>query len=191
MRLFTAIELPDPVRAHLVTVRDRLVESLGSPGAVSWVKPENVHITLKFLGEVPDAAVGKLVDALAGVAVRPMRLVADHMVFFPKRGPVRVIAAGLVGDVEELRRLNAGIEEACAGLGFPREGRAYTPHATIGRVRPTPRKGDLIAVRDVPLDGAFPGPNFSAGGFVLMRSELNPKGAIYTPAARFPRKTGT
>src|SRR3712207_508452 len=113
MRLFTAIELPEPVRAHLLDVRDRLHDPAEAV-AVSWVKPENLHVTLKFLGEVPDAAVGGLLESLARVDVRPIRLVADHIVYFPKRGPVRVIAAGLGGDVRELVRLYEQIEAACA-----------------------------------------------------------------------------
>ena len=191
MRLFTAIELPESVRAHLLAVRDRLGSQLDAGGAVTWVKPENLHVTLKFLGEVPDAAVGGLVESLARIEVPPMRLVADHMVYFPKRGPVRVIAAGLGGDVHELARLYEQMEAACAALGFPPEGRAYTPHATIGRTRITRRGGGAFNVRGVPLDDAFPGPSFTATGFVLMKSQLNPKGSVYTPAAHFPREPGT
>jgi RNA 2',3'-cyclic 3'-phosphodiesterase len=114
MRLFTAVELPGEVREHLLRVRGELVEAAGLADAVSWVKPENLHVTLKFLGEVPDPAVGELTKLLGGVRFEPMRLAADHMVFFPKRGPVRVIAAGMAGDVDKLEGLFAEVENACA-----------------------------------------------------------------------------
>ena len=187
MRLFTAIELPEPVRAHLLRVRAELLKSPDLADAVSWVKPENLHVTLKFLGEVPDAALPKLTHSLAAVSVEPTRLTPGRMVLFPQRGPVRVIAAGFAGDVERLSRLFADIEDACAAAGFEREGRAYTPHATLGRGRPGRGGSGLRRLRDETFERLFPGPAFTADRFVLMQSQLNPKGAIYTPAAHFPR----
>jgi 2'-5' RNA ligase len=187
MRLFTAIELPGPVREHLQRVRAELLKAGDFADAVSWVKAENLHVTLKFLGEVPDVGVRELVDELAKVPVGPMRLAADEMVVFPKRGPVRVIATGFGGDVGRLAQLFADVEDACAAAGFEREGRAYTPHATLGRARPGRGGADLRRIRDATARHLFPGPEFTADGFVLMQSQLNPKGAIYTPAAHFPR----
>lgn len=186
MRLFTAIELPEPVREHLTHLRGELTTAADLADAVSWTKPENLHVTLKFLGEVADDAVRPLVDALAGVAVQPMDLAADHMVYFPKRGRVRVIAAGLTGDVARLGRLYADVESACATLGFAPEGRAFTPHVTLGRARHGRQGGGLRRVREALLEGSLPGPRFVAARFVLMRSQLKPTGAIYTPAAHFP-----
>jgi 2'-5' RNA ligase len=191
VRLFTAIELPEPVKAHLASVRAKLENPVELGGAISWVKPENVHVTLKFFGEVPDAAVGELIESLNRVIVEPMNLAADRMVYFPKRGPVRVIAAGIGGSLDKLARVYEQIEDASAALGFARERRAYTPHATLGRARITRRGGGVFGLRDATLDEAFPGPKFKADGFTLMRSDLKPTGAIYTPAAHFPLKSGT
>jgi RNA 2',3'-cyclic 3'-phosphodiesterase len=190
MRLFTAIELPKQVREHLLHVKAEM-SSHTEPSAVSWVKPDNLHVTLKFLGEVPDAAVGRLGDALGRVRVDPMRLAADHLVVFPIRGPVRVIAVGFLGDVERLGELFRQVEDACAAVGLEREGRPYTPHATLGRARPGRAGAELRRVRDMQLADVFPGPAFTADRFVLMQSQLHPKGAIYTPAAHFPSKLGT
>jgi 2'-5' RNA ligase len=186
MRLFTAIELPDPVREHLVAVRGELAKLVELGGAISWVKPDNLHVTLKFLGDVPDERVNALCDALGRVTIRPMRLVPSGMVYFPKRGPIRVIAVGLGGDVEQLQRVFSDIENACESLGFGREARAYTPHATLGRARITRRGGGVFGLRNLDVDHRFPGPMFGADAFTLMQSQLHPKGAIYTPAARFP-----
>src|SRR5688500_13113779 len=126
MRLFTAIELPDPAREHLQRVRAKLMKSPVFEDAVSWVKPENLHVTLKFLGEVPDAQVKPLIDSLSRVTVEPMELVAGQMLFFPKRGPARVIGAAIGGDVDQLQAVFGQIEDACAEAGFEREGRKFT-----------------------------------------------------------------
>jgi RNA 2',3'-cyclic 3'-phosphodiesterase len=184
MRLFTAIELPEDVRAHLGRVRAQLVKTMGLDDAVSWVKSENLHVTLKFLGEVPDADAKQLVESLTGVASERMELSAAGTVYFPKRGPVRVIAVGLDGDVDKLLKLYNDIEDACAAAGFAREGRAYTPHVTLGRARRT--SNDIRDVRQAELAGTFPGPSFRANGFVLIHSQPKPTGSIYTVAARFP-----
>jgi 2'-5' RNA ligase len=190
VRLFTAIELPATVRQHLVTARAAIASTAGERGAVSWVQPENLHVTLKFLGEVPDERLGRLCDALARVIVEPTRLVAGGLVLFPKRGAIRVIAAGLSGEVERFGRLFADVEDACASAGFEREGRIYMPHVTLGRARPGRNAAGLRRLRD-DVAAITAGPEFTADGFVLMQSQLHPKGAIYTPAAHFPRKSST
>src|SRR5688572_11271909 len=112
MRLFTAIELPDDAREHLQRVRSKLMKARALVDAVSWVKPENLHITLKFLGEVPDARIKSLIDSLARVTVEPMELFAEQMLCFPRRGPVRVIGVGVGGDVDGLADVFEQIEDA-------------------------------------------------------------------------------
>ena len=191
MRLFTAIELPEPVREYLLRIRTALAKSVDLADAVSWVKPENLHVTLKFLGEVPDETAGELATSLGRIQVASMRLAVDHIVYFPKRGAVRVIAGGFTGDVAELVDLFSRVEDVCAAAGFEREGRAYTPHVTLGRARYGRGGAALRRVREKTLAHLFPGPEFSAAGFVLMRSQLHPEGAIYTPVARFSAEAGT
>ena len=185
MRLFLAIELPEPARRHLAGVQSVIAPAL--PKA-SRPAARNLHLTLKFLGDVPDAGVPALCDALREVRLDgPMTLSATRLECFPPRGPVRVIAAGLEegGGVGRLPRLHAETEAACAGLGFPREGRPYRPHVTLARARiPVP------ASRRAPLEeltaSAWPGPAFTAGEFCLIESRLKPTGAEYTVLARFP-----
>src|ERR1043165_767414 len=130
MRVFLAIELPEKSRRHL----DRLCQHLRRPHdlaqSVSWVKRDNWHITLKFLGEVEDACIPEITPALAAVQVHPMNLFADRMQYFPKRGPVRVVSVGIGGDAGLLNHLPKHIEDALQPLGFPREDRPYTAHIT-------------------------------------------------------------
>jgi 2'-5' RNA ligase len=156
--------------------------------SVSWVKRENWHITVKFLGEVPDAQVPNVKDVLAHVKVEPMELFADRMLYFPKRGPVRVIAIGIGGDAGRLNQLYDRIEEACQQLGFPKENRPYRAHITLARSRQGQGGNGHTNVRSATLATQFPGPSFHSNQFVLMQSELHPQGSRYTAVAKFAVK---
>src|SRR4051812_21864075 len=112
MRLFLAIELPEATRRHLLEAVDLLRPAWAN---VRWVKPDNLHLTLKFLGEVSEGAVAPLCEALRNVPSKAqLHLQPDHVELLPPRGSVRVIAAGVGGDVESLGALANDIETACA-----------------------------------------------------------------------------
>jgi len=185
MRLFLAIELPEVAREHLAQVRDRLAADRLK---ASFTRDQNLHITLRFLGEVEPARVGEidasmsLVRAGGGIELR-----ASRLEFFPSRGQVRVIAAGFDGSLGVLRELHRTIEQRCCYFGFDRETRAYLPHATLARGRP----GMPASVRSqaADLEGYFPGPGFTVHDFVLMASTLRPTGSEYRVVARFALKS--
>lgn len=183
MRLFIAIELTPPVREHVsgIAARARSTEI----GPCSWVRTDNLHVTVKFLGEVPEPQIPEVCAALGKVmAGGPIVLRSSHLECFPPRGPVRVIAAGLSGEIERLRDAHAQIETACAQIGIPAEGRRFVPHITLARARrglPARARNELESItRD-----DFPGAEMAAGKFVLMESRLKPTGAEYLPLARF------
>jgi 2'-5' RNA ligase len=190
MRLFTAIELPEPVRRHLFDVaaelRRQLEAGSGRRPAVSWTKEPNLHVTLKFLGEVPDARVPSVCDALRAVKQNPpaLRLHAEGVDTFPSRNAVRIIHAKVAGDADRLAALYDAIEARCAALGFPRENRRFRPHVTIGRPR-EPLRG-VWGTLEQAASGRFPGPEFHATSFSLVQSRLSPAGAIYSTVATFP-----
>jgi 2'-5' RNA ligase len=182
VRLFIAIELPEPVRGHLSTLVPALKRGNELSG-VSWVKCENWHITLKFLGEVDAERLPEIVESLARIPVEPMQLCAQEIIYFPRRGPIRVFAAGVGGNAEALCRLHGKIEPECAQLGFAPEQREYCPHVTFGRAG---RQGrSWLGLRKVRLDPMFPGPIFRADHFVLMRSHLGQAGSKYEVLQRF------
>src|SRR5438094_94787 len=133
MRLFLAIDLPEDVRDHLAGVRDALRPIL--PKA-SFAKIENLHVTLKFLGEVDEKKRGELVESLGKIRAGPVSLAAEKVECFPNRGPVRIVTAALAGNVAPLRALQDSIEQRCKFLGFEREQRAFRPHVTLARARP-------------------------------------------------------
>ena len=141
MRLFLAMLLSSEAQASLAGVGRVLRASfpvVGGRGKVSWVGAGNLHLTVKFLGEVVAERVPGICDALMGLGVGarlPISVRAEHLECFPPRGAVRVITAGIGGDAGPLVLLHDRVEEVCAGLGFGREGRRYRPHVTLGRAR--------------------------------------------------------
>src|SRR5438067_1959766 len=122
MRLFLAIELPQEVKQYLDQVRQTFEQIGDLREELSFVKRENWHVTLKFLGEVADADVPALVSELSHIPVEPMKLCARFLTYFQNRNP-RVIAVAVDGEVERLAKLFAQIEDACERLAFAKEQR--------------------------------------------------------------------
>lgn len=190
MRLFTAILLPDAARSHLARVESELKGLWNAPRkwpAVSWTREPNLHVTLKFLGEVPDERVPGVCDALDRVSFpsSPLRLETDRLDAFPSRGSIRVLHAHVAGDEEALGMLFSSIDSACATIGFPREHRRYRAHVTLGRAR-APLRGAWEELERATAE-QWPGPVFEASQFALVHSRLNPTGSVYTTLATFPK----
>lgn len=180
MRLFTAIELPESAREHLIRIQNRLHEM--TPDGVSRTRGENLHLTLKFIGEISDDRIDALCRALREVSVEPMQLRTGGIVLFPPRGPVRIIACGFAGEVGAAQSLQEQIEKQCEGQGIAREGRRYIPHVTLARARhplSAATRDELLRVE------MSQGPKFECGHFVLMQSHLESAGARYVVVARF------
>ncbi|MGH7178883.1 MAG: RNA 2',3'-cyclic phosphodiesterase [Tepidisphaeraceae bacterium] len=176
MRLFTAITLPEPAWRHLADVQRGLPTR-----ALRLVGSQNLHITLKFLGEVETSGVAGVVAALSGVQIPAMRLKTGPMIDLSGRGRLNVVAASVDGGTLKLRSLFGDIEAALATLGFVAESRKFHAHVTLARVAPRGRihRGDL--------PDWTAGPEFACGGFELMSSTLAPGGAVHEIVARFTR----
>jgi len=182
LRLFLSIELPDDVRAHLVAARRRLESGLPK---ISYTKADNLHLTLKFLGEAEPKKVDAVIESLGMIRTQPIELHASGIDCFPGRGPIRIVTAALEGTLPPLRVLVEAIEQRCRFLGFEKEQRVYRPHVTIGRARPVLSAKFRQLAGDATVD-LWPGPAFAAKEFVLMNSQLSNEGSTYTPVARFP-----
>jgi 2'-5' RNA ligase len=181
VRLFVAIPLPPDVRERLAHVQDRLRRAQAD---VSWVKPGNLHITLKFLGEAEPKRLEAVRSVLAEAAgsARPFQVTVAGVGTFGGRLP-RVVWVGVGEGVAPLEALARSVENGLARLGFAKEKRLFTAHFTLGRVRsPTNADALLVAIRAEPpeLFGRV-----SVDRFVLMQSELNPSGSIYTELQQF------
>lgn len=184
MRLFVALELPPEVKQAAALVTAQLKQS----GAeVKWVATANLHLTLKFLGEVAAEALAgikaALQEALAGRGALELTLTGCGA--FPSPQRPQVVWLGLTGQVEELASLATAIEAVCVPLGFAPEGRAFKPHLTVGRLRRgrgPARPSQALARVLAGLDD-WQGPDFQARRVALMQSTLTPQGPIYQALA--------
>ncbi len=178
VRAFLAIDVPDGYRAGLAAVQEALKKS----GAdVRWVTPANIHLTLKFFGDVSDVQVEAIAAAAAAMAgpTPVFTLQAQSVGTFPGQKNPRVIWLGLGGQTEVLGRLAQMLESAFVPLGFPAEKRPFTPHLTLGRVRSSRGREELQRQLAALVLPAFPA--FQVTEVVLYQSTLRPSGAIYTP----------
>jgi 2'-5' RNA ligase len=170
IRTFVAIDLPAEIKADLVSV----IADLGKRNdKVRWVKPEAMHLTVKFLGDIPEQAAGPLSGDLDAVAqdFPPLNLAVEGLGAFPNLRRPRVVWAGLSGDLDMLRQLAIRVDQACAPFGVKPEKRPFQAHITIGRLKvPTV----------VDLSKELRKKDFSATEIVLYQSELLPTGARYT-----------
>jgi 2'-5' RNA ligase len=182
MRLFVAAELPAPLRLRLAAVQEGMQ---AVPLPVRWVRPEGMHLTLKFLGETEEARLAAIAPALAeaGRNLAPFRLGACGAAPFPARGTPRLVWVEIDGDLEAARRLAAAIDRAVAPLGFPPEGREFKAHLTLGRVRGA-AQGEWRAA--LLKTGEQARGEFEVREYVLFQSRLSPGGSVYTPMERFP-----
>lgn len=156
-------------------------ERLKPSGAdVSWTRPEGMHLTLKFLGEVEEKMLPEMEDALSAT-VRgrsPFSLDVSGIGTFPNIRRPRVVWIGLKDHGNNLIRLQKAIEKEFNGIGFSPEDRDFTPHITLGRIRSPKNVEKLLRLvekeKDVELNG------FEVSNVHLMQSELRPAGAVYT-----------
>ena len=162
-------------------LQDRLKRD-GPP--VRWVDPTKVHVTLKFMGAVPAEQIPIVCDctAQAATAATPFEVEAAGVGVFPNPNRPRVVWVGLQGDLDALRGLQARVEANLAAQGFPTEGRPFSPHLTLGRVRERAAPADVrtlgqaVTRLTVPVLGRW-----RVEQIVVMRSDLRPTGPIYTP----------
>ncbi len=181
MRVFVAIELPEGLREVLAAEQARF-RNAAADGR--WTRPEGIHLTMKFLGEVPDDQVVRIKRALAGIGrFEPFTVQVKGFGFFPDAQRPHVFYAGIDAP-PRLAQLAARVEAALAPLGFPPEKRAFSPHLTLVRFkvsRQQPRLQSLLAERGDTSLGEF-----DVSEFFLWESKLTPQGAQYRKVARFP-----
>jgi 2'-5' RNA ligase len=173
-----AVVPPAGIRAALA---DEIAHLSAVARAVAWVAPDNLHVTLKFLGQTPAERLEPIADALAAVAARHSAFDLDVLGLgaFPTLTRARVIWAGLAAGAPRLAGLAADVEEALVPLGFAPEGRPFAAHITLGRVREPRRDDRLAAALGARASRAFG--RIRVEDLILMRSDLSPRGARYTP----------
>jgi len=182
IRSFVCLDVPSDVKGRIEAVQAKLKRISAD---VSWTRPANVHLTLKFLGDVEEARMRNLGDVLDEIAQRyaPFEVMTERMGVFPRADRPRVLWIGVRDERGVLQALAADVEEVFARQGFAREERPFTAHLTIGRVRSERSARELVRLF---LAEDFPSTRFLVTELLLMRSDLRPEGALYTPLHRAP-----
>lgn len=190
MRLFVALDIDPPIRKR---ISDYVASLRTLVPNVKWVAPESLHVTLKFIGEFPEARIGELNRAFSTISGQHFNLSFRNAGFFTPRSP-RIFWAGIEAGYE-LKALAAAVDQAVIPLGVAKEDRDFTPHLTLARTgsgRPQGAASDRNKPRMVELKAhveAMPPPDFgtmTAREFFLYQSKTAPEGAVYTKLERFP-----
>lgn len=177
IRTFIALPLPDSLISQIFEIQ-RQLKSYGFP--VRWVKPENIHLTLKFLGDIPPESIDSIATAME-VTIRghsPMTLFAKGLGVFPGIKKPRVIWVGISGDIQALFKMQAALESNLEEIGFPKENRPFKSHLTLGRIKKSVSSRNLFDA--LQTFSHFSTQPFDARELILYKSELNPSGALYT-----------
>jgi 2'-5' RNA ligase len=181
IRSFVAIELPEEAREGLARLRKELERD--EHKFVKWVDPRGVHLTLKFLGNIPSKRVAEITEAIeeAVQGISPFRLEISGLGAFPGLRQARVFWVGIGGEVDKLSNLQQNIDSAFAALGFAKEERSFVPHLTLARIRqgasPPERRSFGELVGSAIFKDKY---HVKVEAINLMRSQLTPTGAIYT-----------
>jgi 2'-5' RNA ligase len=182
IRSFVAIEIPETVRLELSENIAHLKQDVPAR-TVRWVRPEGIHLTLKFLGDVPFERIDQISATLESICLEHMSFSINIGEFgcFPNFHRPRVLWIGVQDLSTQLAPLQADIEDQLSKLGFEREARRFHPHLTIGRVKNVRDRVEaqrLTAVlEDVKIGDIG---QFHVNNVSLMRSDLKPTGAVYT-----------
>ncbi len=176
IRCFVAIELPLSMREEIGRLQNGI-----ATGGLRLIQPELIHITIKFLGDVPQEKIGAVTEALGRVKAAPFPVHVKGMGAFPGRA-VRVVWLGLEGDFQELYQ---NVEETLSSLGFALDVRGFSPHVTLGRVaRPGVEMNRLLGARIANFASLDLG-SFTVDRFYLKKSTLTRGGPIYEDLAEF------
>lgn len=182
IRAFIAIEIPDEIREKISDLQSSL-KNLG--GRISWTKPKNIHLTLKFLGDTDEMLIDEIASELNKIAasINQFQIHVEEIGAFPNFRRPRVLWIGAKSENEELNSLAQQIENSMETLGLKKEARKFSGHLTLGRIK------DSTGIQPV-MDRLQKNQNFEAGlfhvkEFFLIKSELHPAGSIYTKLKNF------
>lgn len=183
-RVFCAIELPATVRKLVLGHISRLREAVPDARA-SWAREANLHLTLKFLGEIAGTSVSDFSEALsrAVAACAPFSIRLEQTGVFPKHGPPRVLWIGVNDSTGKLGELQARLEDEAAKEGFEKDDRRFHPHLTMARLR-QPQHARLLADEHKQME--FESVEIAVAQLLVIRSELSSEGSRYSIVSRHP-----
>lgn len=179
IRTFICIDLPEQVKSQIAELQAELKKA--SRGSISWVKPANIHLTLRFLGDVAAERQAELRACVERIAAQyaPFPLAVGSTGVFPNTRNPRVFWVGVKGSTEQLLPLQKGLETELRAAGFGKEDKPFSPHITIGRAR----QGGAREVSEALDRTSFPDTALPVEEIIVMRSDLKPTGPIYSKLA--------
>jgi 2'-5' RNA ligase len=184
IRTFLAVEVPAGLRQKAADV----IRFLGRhQEGIKWVDPQNIHVTVKFLGDVEDAEIYEVcqVTAKAIADLQPFRVACHGVGAFPNAQRPRTVWLGIDDSARQFEQLHRRVDDALAGLRFPREVRRYQPHLTLGRVRHGKRPPTELTAR-IHEQSAVDLGEIDVEELVVFSSELTPDGPVYTALSHAP-----
>ncbi|ALA58937.1 RNA 2',3'-cyclic phosphodiesterase [Nitrospira moscoviensis] len=192
IRAFLAVELTEELRARLGAIqrelKQQLTRDLPKGARLSWVQPASIHLTVRFLGETEERLIEPLRAALEPIVAQslPISLPLERLGIFPRVEQPRVLWAGPSAEWEQgedagrLAEFHRKVEDCCRSFGFEPEGRPWSPHFTLARIKAGERQvGQAIAASGI-LDQPMALGILAVTSLVLMKSELRPTGSVYT-----------
>jgi 2'-5' RNA ligase len=178
MRLFIAVDLPNEIRKALGDVQ-RELKSLTN--TARWVAPESIHITLKFIGEVPDKRIEDIEAAVTGLTWKPFTVTVRGVGFFPGTRSPRVFWAGM--EAPTMQGLTEQLDARMEQFGFEKEKRAFRPHLTLARAKNTRIDSALVTAAEQFQEHEFG--SFTVDRMFLIKSTLKASGAVYEKLKEF------
>lgn len=175
-RLFLSLPLPEPVRALVAALQERRFD-------LRWAPVDQLHLTLRFLGDIDADALAELTEHLSHVRVEPFLLPVEGVGVFPTKGPPRVLWVGVGSGHPRLHQLRQRVDDALLAAGLDIDLRTFHPHITLARCRDGDERD---ATRWLRQHAEFAGPVFQVDAFDLFSSELRSDGAVHHLRQRFP-----
>ena len=180
IRTFIAIKIPDDIKGRIAQFQKR---AAAEERSIRWVNVNNIHITLKFIGEIPESLVKKIVINIfeKPSLTNALEIGLKGTGVFPDVRRPRIVWVGITSGSEQLTKLVFELESKLLDLNIPKDSRKFKPHVTIGRLKQNQKLKDPEIFDD---SGAFDAGQFMAKNIVLMKSDLKPSGAEYTVIAQ-------
>jgi 2'-5' RNA ligase len=184
IRAFLAVDPPEEIFREIIKIQERLKKAI--QGDIRWVRPEGMHLTLKFLGYVYESDIANISHVVKNnvANMKALMLNVRNLGAFPSVNRPRVLWLGIDGDTDALITLQAEIDTGFQEYGFKKEDRPFRPHLTLARVKEP--KGLIGLGETVKKNDDYIAGSFTVSGLTLFKSDLKPTGAIYTRLTEFP-----